>query len=135
MIKTAIQCMGVAALVATLHATTSDVSAASLDPALLALHQRSFLHGREFWERTFDDAYELAYQTYVILGLRDGRWFGGGFERYHSSGQCDQPGPWSFATCFILRAQHEAGDFAHSRRTLEWLNTVQGGRVVLQIRK
>jgi GH15 family glucan-1,4-alpha-glucosidase len=26
---------------------------------------------REFWERTFDDAYELAYQTYVILGLRD----------------------------------------------------------------
>ncbi|MEI6656090.1 MAG: hypothetical protein WCP45_15100 [Verrucomicrobiota bacterium] len=192
---------------------------------------------REFWERTFDDAYELAYQTYVILGLRDaaalaeplgaadraarwlseaahiqhsmlelpgralvdnghlikrravtgeavrtlhladcaadvpmktesvnladpdatlalpiayglvppqsalarntldeleklrdGRWFGGGYERYHSSGQCDQPGPWSFATCFILRAQHEAGDFARSRRTLEWLNTVQGGR-------
>lgn len=192
---------------------------------------------REFWERTFDDAYELAYQTYVILGLRDaaalaeplgaadrvarwlseaghiqhsmlelpgralvenghlikrravtgeavrtlhlahcaadvpmqtesvnladpdatlalpiayglvppqsalarstldeleklrdGRWFGGGYERYHSSGQCDQPGPWSFATCFILRAQHEAGDFTRSRRTLEWLNTVQGGR-------
>ena len=192
---------------------------------------------REFWERTFDDAHELAYQTYVILGLRDaaalaeplgaadsaerwraeadriarsafdapecalvenecltkrralngepvrtihfpasaadvplktervnlagpdatmalpiayglvppqsalarntlneleklrdGRWFGGGYERYHSSGQCDQPGPWSFATCFILRAQHEAGDFERSRRTLEWLNTVQGGR-------
>ncbi len=192
---------------------------------------------REFWERTFDDAHELAYQTYVILGLRDaaalaeplgaadraerwrseadriqkaafespgsalvedghlikrraldgtpihtihfpaaaadvplktervnlagpdatmaqpiayglippqsalakntldelerlrdGRWFGGGYERYHSSGQCDQPGPWSFATCFILRAQHAAGDFERSRRTLEWLNTVQGGR-------
>jgi hypothetical protein len=60
--------------------------------------------------------------------LRDARWFGGGYERYHSSGQCDQPGPWSFASCFILRAQHEAGDFARSRRTLEWLNTVQGGR-------
>ena len=192
---------------------------------------------REFWERTFDDAHELAYQTYVILGLRDaaalaeplgavdradrwrseadriqvaafntpesalvenghlikrraldgtpvhtihfpaaaadvplktesvnlagpdatmalpiayglvppqsalakntlneleklrdGRWSGGGYERYHSSGQCDQPGPWSFATCFILRAQHEIGDFERSRRTLEWLNTVQGGR-------
>jgi hypothetical protein len=191
---------------------------------------------REFWERTFDDAYELAYQTYVILGLRDAaalaaplgaidraehwlseadriaqsafavpgalvdkeclikrraitgepvrtihfpaaaadvplkteqvnlacpdatmalpiayglispqstlarntlneleklrdaRWFGGGYERYHSSGQCDQPGPWSFATCFILRAQHEAGNFERSRRTLEWLDTVQGGR-------
>ena len=26
---------------------------------------------REFWERTFDDAYELAYQTWVIQGLRD----------------------------------------------------------------
>ncbi len=26
---------------------------------------------REFWERTFDDAYELIYQTYVILGLRE----------------------------------------------------------------
>jgi hypothetical protein len=60
--------------------------------------------------------------------LRDARWFGGGYERYHSSGQCDQPGPWPFATCFILRAQHEAGLFDRSRRTLEWLNTVQGGR-------
>jgi hypothetical protein len=60
--------------------------------------------------------------------LRDARWFGGGYERYHSSGQCDQPGPWTFASCFILRAQHEAGQFDRSRRTLEWLNTVQGGR-------
>jgi len=196
------------------------------------LHNR-----REFWERTLDDAYELAYQTYVVLGLHDAvalaeplgaqdrtdrwraeakriheamlnhptrslveggrlikrrsvsgdrvrtirfpasaadvplktervnlaepdatmalpiafgvvdpgsalardtldeleklwnaRWFGGGYERYHSSGQCDQPGPWTFASCFILRAQHEAGQFDRSRRTLEWLNTVQGGR-------
>jgi len=192
---------------------------------------------REFWERTLEDAYELAYQTYVVLGLREAaalagpldaearaphwraeadriqqamlrhptralvedgrfikrravtgervrairfpaaapdvplkteranlpepdatmalpiafglvnprsdtarntldeleklwnaRWFGGGYERYHSSGQCDQPGPWTFASCFILRAQHEAGMFARSRRTLEWLHTVQGGR-------
>lgn len=192
---------------------------------------------REFWERTLDDAYELAYQTYVVLGLRDAaalagpldaadradrwraeadritdamlrhptralveegrllkrrsvdgepvrfirfppaapdvplktervnlatpdatmalpiafrlidpasplarntldeleqlwsaRWFGGGYERYHSSGQCDQPGPWPFASCFILRAQHEAGLFDRSRRTLEWLNTMAGGR-------
>lgn len=200
--------------------------------------QTGMVHNRrEFWERTFDDAYELAYQTYVILGLRtaaalaeplqagdraprwlaeadriqqamleqpgcalveneclikrravtgepvrtihfpaaaadvplktervnlsmpdatmalpivfglvppqstlarntleelerlrDGRWFGGGYERYHSSGQCDQPGPWTFATCFILRAQHDAGQYERSRRTLEWLNTVQGGR-------
>ena len=26
---------------------------------------------REFWERILDDGYELAYQTYVVLGLRD----------------------------------------------------------------
>lgn len=51
-----------------------------------------------------------------------------GYERYHSSGQCDQPGPWPFASCFILRAQHEAGLFDRSRRTLEWLNTMAGGR-------
>jgi len=60
--------------------------------------------------------------------LRNARWTGGGYERYHSSGQCDQPGPWTFASCFILRAQHEAGLFERSRSTLEWLNTTQGGR-------
>jgi hypothetical protein len=60
--------------------------------------------------------------------IHHARWFGGGYERYHSSGQCDQPGPWSFATCFILRAQHEAGMWERSRRTLEWLNTECGGR-------
>ncbi len=201
-------------------------------------HASGMLHNRrEFWERTLDDGCELAYQTYVILGLRDAaalaeplgagdraarwrseadriqnamlsdpkfalveqgrlikrravsgewerfirfpasandvpmqteqvhlvepdatmalpialgivdprselarntldeleklwnaRWFGGGYERYHSSGQVDQPGPWSFASCFILRAQHEAALLDRSRRTLEWLNTVQGGR-------
>jgi hypothetical protein len=201
-------------------------------------HTSGMVHNRrEFWERTLDDGCELAYQTYVILGLRDAaalagplgaadraarwrseadsiqnamlshpsfalveqdrlikrrsvegrwerfirfpaaaqdvpmkteqvhlaepdstmalpialgvvdpqstlahntldeleklwnaRWFGGGYERYHSSGQVDQPGPWTFASCFILRAQHEAGLLDRSRRTLEWLNTVQGGR-------
>ena len=193
---------------------------------------------REFWERDFDDAYELAYQTYVVLGLRnaaemapalgaeaqadgwskeadgilqamlshptralvlDGhlikrrnvtgevadllpfwagfqpdvplrteknhrlypdtamalpialglvgprtpialktldeleqlwnsRWSDGGYDRYNTSSQPDQPGPWPFATCFVLRAQHEAGLYDRSRRSLEWLNTVQGGR-------
>ena len=193
---------------------------------------------REFWERTFEDAYELAYQTYVILGLRDAadlastlgvpdraprwraeaerirqavlshptrslvregalikrrnvtgrvaddpagfrgfapdvplraetghrlmpdasmalplalggvearsavgrqtldrleglwntRWTDGGYDRYHTSGQPDQPGPWPFATTFILRAQHEAGMWERSRRSLEWLDTHAGGR-------
>ena len=193
---------------------------------------------REFWERTFTDAYELAYQTYLILGLRDAaelasalgaedravrwrleadrtlkamlshpafalvrdgrlikrrtihgevaddpadfrglqsdspmcverhhklmpdatmalpmalgivdprcdlarrtlddlealwstRWADGGYDRYHTSSQPDQPGPWTFATAFILRAQHEAGLLDRSRRSLEWLNTMAGGR-------
>jgi len=56
------------------------------------------------------------------------RWSEGGYDRYHTSSQPDQPGPWPFATCFILRAQHDAGLFDRSRRSLEWLNTVQGGR-------
>jgi hypothetical protein len=193
---------------------------------------------REFWERTFDDAYELSYQTYLVRGLLDAidlapllnaedrverwqneatrtleamlrhptralvadgrlikrrnvtgeiadliptghgglsdvpfrteknnrlnpdasaalpialgivdarsslaqktlddlellwnaRWFGGGYERYNSSSQPDTPGPWAFASCFILRALHEAGQYEPSRRVLEWLNSVQGGR-------
>jgi len=193
---------------------------------------------REFWERTFEDAYELAYQTYVILALREAaelapalgaedrvarwraeadriqesmlshpdralvrdgclikrrnvtgavaddtagfpgffpdvplkterahrlmpdasmalpialgivaargplarrtlddleglwntRWSDGGYDRYHTSGQPDQPGPWSFATTFILRANHDAGNFDRSRRALDWLNTCPGGR-------
>lgn len=192
---------------------------------------------REFWERTFTDAYELAYQTYVILGLRDAadlagplgaedrvgrwraeadrildavlrhptralvdgghlikrrlvsgriandpagfkgfapdvplnaeranrlmpdasqalpialgvvdpkspvargtldqleglwntRWSDGGYDRYHTSGQPDQPGPWPFATMFILRAQHEAGLWDRSRRSLEWMARSAGG--------
>jgi hypothetical protein len=192
---------------------------------------------REFWERSFSDAYELAYQTYVILGLNDAadlaesldavdraprwraeadrilnsvlhhperalvndghlikrrnvtgeiaddpgqfrgfkadvplnterahrlmpdasialplalgvvdsasplglqtleqleqlwntRWSDGGYDRYHTSSQPDQPGPWPFATTFILRAQHEAGLWNRSRRSLEWLNTSAGG--------
>lgn len=60
--------------------------------------------------------------------LWNARWSDGGYDRYHTSGQPDQPGPWPFATCFILRAQHEAGLYDRSRRSLEWLNTVQGGR-------
>jgi hypothetical protein len=56
------------------------------------------------------------------------RWSDGGYDRYHTSSQPDQPGPWPFATCFILCAQHDARLFDRSRRTLEWLNTVQGGR-------
>jgi hypothetical protein len=60
--------------------------------------------------------------------LWNSRWSDGGYDRYHTSSEGDQPGPWPFAACFVLRAQHEAGLYERSRRTLEWLNTVQGGR-------
>ena len=58
--------------------------------------------------------------------LWNARWSGGGYERYHSSAQGDQPGPWPFASCFVMRAQHEAGLLDRSRRTLDWLNRVPG---------
>ena len=71
---------------------------------------------------------ELARGTLDDLeGLWNARWSDGGYDRYHTSGQPDQPGPWPFATAFILRAEHDAGDFERSRRALEWLYTCPGG--------
>jgi hypothetical protein len=55
------------------------------------------------------------------------RWDFGGYERYHSSSQQDQPGPWCFATAFITRAQHDAGMHDRSRRSLEWFLHIEGG--------
>jgi hypothetical protein len=55
------------------------------------------------------------------------RWDFGGYERYHSSSQQDQPGPWCFATAFITRAQHDAGMYDRSRRSLDWLLHIEGG--------
>jgi hypothetical protein len=75
---------------------------------------------------------ELARRTLEDLeGLWNTRWSDGGYDRYHTSGQPDQPGPWPFATTFILRAEHDAGNFDRSRRALEWLNTCPGGRAGL----
>ena len=75
---------------------------------------------------------ELARRTLDDLeGLWNTRWSDGGHDRYHTSGQPDQPGPWPFATAFILRAEHDAGNYERSRRALDWLNTCQGGRAGL----
>jgi hypothetical protein len=75
---------------------------------------------------------ELARRTLKDLeGLWNTRWSDGGHDRYHTSGQPDQPGAWPFATAFILRAEHDAGNFERSRRALDWLNTCQGGRAGL----
>ncbi len=71
----------------------------------------------------------VAQRTLDFLeSLWNTRWSDGGYDRYHTSSQPDQPGPWPFATTFILRAQHEAGQWTRSRRSLEWLNTFAGGR-------
>lgn len=71
---------------------------------------------------------DLARRTLDDLeGLWNTRWSDGGYDRYSTSAQPDQPGPW-FTTTLILRAQHEAGMWDRSRRSLEWLNTCPGGR-------
>jgi hypothetical protein len=78
--------------------------------------------------RIVDPKSELAKNTLDELEkLRDTRWFGGGYDRYDSSSSINTPGPWPFATCFVLRAQHEAGMLDRSRRTLQWLGDVEGG--------
>ncbi len=63
-----------------------------------------------------------------LESLWNSRWSFGGYDRYNTSSQPDQPGPWSFATGFLLNAQQEAGMYKRSRRTLEWLHRVQGGK-------
>ena len=208
-----------------------------LNPVFLD-HTGMVHNRREFWERTFDDAYELIYQTYVILGLREAcklapllgaedkvekwqhasdrmldamlthpemalidegrlikrrnvtgdiadyfsgyagyvydcpqtvtfhhrllpdatqalpiafrvidpqsdlarqtldeveklwnaRWFSGGYSRYNSSSEPNQVGPWAFATSFIMRGQHEARLYDRSRRSLEYLHSIPGGK-------
>lgn len=97
----------------------------------------------EYYHRLNPDA---TYAIPILLGIIDpvsdlarrsldkleqiwnARWSMGGYERYHSSSQEDQPGPWTFGTAFIARAQHDAGLTERSRRSLEWLNDIQGGK-------
>ncbi len=72
---------------------------------------------------------DLSLKTLNLLEkLKNQRWTMGGYDRYHTSSQLDQPGPWSFASTFIMRAQHEAGLFDQSRNTLEWLYHKCGGK-------
>jgi hypothetical protein len=59
--------------------------------------------------------------------LWNARWSDGGYGRYNASSEPGTPGSWPLATCFVLRAQHDAGLYERSRRSLEWMNTVQGG--------
>lgn len=70
----------------------------------------------------------LAKNTLVELEkLWNRRWAFGGYDRYNTSSEGDQPGPWTFATTFIMRAQHTADEFDMSRRSLSWLFNIAGG--------
>lgn len=62
-----------------------------------------------------------------LQSLWDARWSFGGYDRYNTSSEPDQPGPWSVATALIMRAQQAAGMYERSRETLDWLAHVQGG--------
>lgn len=78
--------------------------------------------------RIVDPRSALAKKTLDALeGIWNARWTMGGYERYHSSSQQDQPGPWCFATGFMARAQHEAGLYDRSYRSLAWLAGIEGG--------
>ncbi len=59
--------------------------------------------------------------------LWSSRWSTGGYDRYNTSSEPDQPGAWIFATEFMLNAEQEAEMYDLSRRSLEWLSSVQGG--------
>lgn len=78
--------------------------------------------------RLVDPESELAKATLnEVEKLRDLRWFDGGYDRYDSTSSINNPGPWAFASCFVLRAQHEARQWDRSRATLEWLRRIEGG--------
>ncbi len=80
------------------------------------------------WE-FIDPAGRLARRTLATMEtLWDQRWKGGGYGRYHVTSEPDSPGPWPFPSLFIARAAFEAGDDAVTRRVLDWLGRIPGGR-------
>ena len=62
-----------------------------------------------------------------IEKLRNQRWWGGGYDRYDSTSEINDPGPWGIAGALVLRGQHAGGMLDRSRSTLEWFRTVPGG--------
>jgi hypothetical protein len=80
------------------------------------------------WEFV-DPAGRLARRTLASMEtLWNQRWKGGGYGRYHVTSEPDSPGPWPFPSLFIARAAFEARDDAATRRVLDWLGRVPGGR-------
>ncbi len=75
-----------------------------------------------------DPRSDLALKTLQsVEELWNQRWKYGGYGRYHVTSEPDSPGSWPFATLFIARAYHEAGNDEKVWRALEWLLGCQGG--------
>lgn len=80
------------------------------------------------WEFV-DPAGAVARRTLAGLErLWDQRWTGGGYGRYHVTSEPDSPGPWPFPSLFVARAYFEAGNGRKTRRVLDWLDRVPGGK-------
>jgi hypothetical protein len=80
------------------------------------------------WE-IVDPSGRLARNTLATMEtLWNQRWRGGGYGRYHVTSEPDSPGPWPFASLFVARAALEAGEPAKTRRVLDWLAKMPGGR-------
>lgn len=72
---------------------------------------------------------DLARNTLArVEELWNQRWGGGGYGRYHASGEPDSPGAWPFASLFVARAYVEAGEDQRVWRILDWLLRTKGGR-------
>lgn len=76
-----------------------------------------------------DPSSELARNTMAAVErLWNQRWSGGGYGRYDVTSEPDSPGPWPFATLFVMRAYAEMGDWDKVWRGVHWLLNVQGAR-------
>ena len=53
---------------------------------------------------------------------------GGGYLRYHPSGDPDAPGGWTFPTALVGQALARAGRGDGVRRVLDWFTSIQGAR-------
>lgn len=72
---------------------------------------------------------ELAMKTLDwVEKLWNQRWDYGGYERYDSSSEPEPPGPWPFASLFIAKANHEAGNYDKVWKVLNWLYNINGGK-------
>jgi len=76
-----------------------------------------------------DPGSDLAKKTLEwVEKLWNQRWNYGGYERYDSSSEPEPPGPWSFASLFVARANCEVKDYDKVWKVLNWLYNINGGK-------